>query len=46
MTGMVKRIREKKVFDVTCPKCGEAFGVGFNPVIDGRFCHVIKSDGT
>ena len=43
---MLKKIKKNKVFVITCPKCGEAFGVGFNHLIDGRLYYVIKSDGT
>jgi hypothetical protein len=46
MTGILTRIRETKVLNVTCPKCRETFSVEFNPAIDGSFCHAIKNDGT
>lgn len=46
MTGILNNIRETKIIDITYPKCGETFGVEFNPVIDGIFYHVNKSDGT
>ncbi len=46
MTRILNKLRETKTVNVTCPSCGETFGVEFNPAIDGSYYHAIKNDGT
>ena len=46
MTGILNKLSETKTVNVTCPSCGETFGVEFNPAIDGSYHHAIKNDGT
>ena len=43
--GILNRITETKVNDVTCPKCGEIFGVEFISPVDGSFFNSIRNDG-
>ncbi|MCL4446994.1 MAG: hypothetical protein M1556_04530 [Candidatus Thermoplasmatota archaeon] len=46
MNGMVNKIRETEVVNITCPTFEKTFGVEFNPAIDRSSHHSIKNDAT